>query len=117
MQDHTLLRVGVLRAVLHVPASRSLKDRRQVVVSLRDRIRARFDVSCHEVDTFDLPGRSELVVTTAGRDATVVRSVLDKIIAFMHSHGTCTVGDVVAEVLDWSGAESAYGRWREDQDV
>jgi uncharacterized protein YlxP (DUF503 family) len=105
MQDITLLRIGVLRAVLYVPGARSLKDRRQAVVSLRDRIRARFEVSCHEVDTLDLPSRSELAVTTIGRDAALVRSVLDKITSFMHAHAACTVGDLVCRVIDWSGEE------------
>jgi uncharacterized protein YlxP (DUF503 family) len=71
--------VGVLKAVLHVPGARSLKDSRQVVQSLRDRVRHRFDVSCHEIDPSDHPTRRALIVTTAGNDARLIRSILDRV--------------------------------------
>ena len=51
--------VGVLRLTFHVPHARSLKDKRSVVRSFRDRVRARFDVSIAEVAAQDLlSGRS-----------------------------------------------------------
>jgi len=41
--------VGLARVVLQIPGARSLKDRRRVVKSLKDRLRARFPVSVAEV--------------------------------------------------------------------
>jgi len=42
--------VGVLEVSLHIPESRSLKDKRQAVRSLKDRIRRKFNVSLAETD-------------------------------------------------------------------
>jgi uncharacterized protein YlxP (DUF503 family) len=41
--------VGVGRLVLSIPGARSLKDRRRVVKSLKDRMRAKLPVSLAEV--------------------------------------------------------------------
>lgn len=41
--------ITVLRIDLLIPGSRSLKDRRQAVRSLKERLRSKFDVACSEV--------------------------------------------------------------------
>src|SRR5439155_15492856 len=46
--------VGVMKLSFHLPGARSLKDKRQVVRSFRDRVRARLDVSIAEVEHMDL---------------------------------------------------------------
>lgn len=102
--------VGVLRAVLVVSGARSLKDRRQVVVSLRDRLRNRFTVSCHEVTRTEHPARAEILVTTGGSDAATVRAALDGIRDFVVRHPGCSVADVRVQVLAWSGGEADLGR-------
>lgn len=113
-----LLHIGVLRAVLSIPGARSLKDRRQVMLSLRDRIAARFPVSCHEIDRSDLPGRGELLVTTGGLDAGAVRAALDKISSLLHGHGACMVVDLRVQVLDWAGDQvDGVAPWWEKGDV
>ena len=45
--------VGVLYLVLSLPASESLKDKRQVVKSVLARVRNQFNVAAAEVDTLD----------------------------------------------------------------
>ncbi len=40
--------IGHLRVEIYIPYSRSLKDRRQVSLSLKDRLRRRFNVSVAE---------------------------------------------------------------------
>ena len=54
--------VGILSFELHLPASRSLKEKRKVVRSLTDRIHARYRVSVAETDFQDLHQRSEIGV-------------------------------------------------------
>jgi uncharacterized protein YlxP (DUF503 family) len=93
--------VGVLRLVIRIPGARTLKDRRQVVGSLMDRIRHRFPVSVHPVDTLDHPGRQVVVCTTAGNDGRVLRINLDKIAGFAASTGGMTLGAVDVDVFRW----------------
>lgn len=73
------LHVGVLRLVLRLPASRSLKDRRRVVLALRDRIRARHQAAVAEVGHLDNPAAAVLAVAVVGNDARGLRARLDTI--------------------------------------
>ncbi len=54
--------VGVVSCELHLPSSRSLKDKRRVVKSLIDRIFQRFRVSIAETDFHDLHQRAEISI-------------------------------------------------------
>ena len=46
--------VGVCTVELFIPESQSLKDKRQVLHSLKDRLRGKFNLSVAEVDGQDL---------------------------------------------------------------
>ena len=46
--------VGVCRLKIHIPGSRSLKDKRSVVKSLIARLRQQFNLSIAEVDDHEL---------------------------------------------------------------
>lgn len=70
---------------LHLPASRSLKDKRRVVKGLIERIHARYRVSIAETDFHDLHQRSEIAIAAVHQSAThlehlleAVRSLLDE---------------------------------------
>ena len=70
--------VGVTVWELHLPACQSLKDKRTIVKSLKDRMHNRFNVSVAETGHQDLWQRAELtaaVVSTdrRGRSAAAVR--------------------------------------------
>ena len=52
--------VGISSFELHLPESRSLKDKRRVVKSLIERIHQRFRVSIAETDFHDLHQRAEI---------------------------------------------------------
>jgi uncharacterized protein YlxP (DUF503 family) len=82
--------VGVLRLTFHIPHARSLKDKRRVVLSFRDRIRSRFDVSIAEVDAQDLHQRAVFGVSVVSSDSAVCDSVLNQV-----AHAAETVRDAV----------------------
>ena len=54
--------VGISVFELHLPSSRSLKDKRRVVKSLVERIHQRFRVSVAETGFHDLHQRSEIAM-------------------------------------------------------
>lgn len=45
--------VGLIRLKLFIPTSNSLKDRRQVVASIKGKLRSRFNLSIAEIDNSD----------------------------------------------------------------
>lgn len=56
--------IGLLEVEFLIPGASSLKDKRRVVRSLKDRMRHRLNVSVAEVDHQDLHGRCHLAVVT-----------------------------------------------------
>ncbi len=77
--------VLALRMDLHLPACRSLKDRRQVVKPIIDGARHRFRVSAAEVGGLDRWQRAEIgfaVVSVASHQA---RAIMDEVERFVWS--------------------------------
>src|SRR5215467_8474277 len=68
--------IGVCRVTLHLPASHSLKDKRQVVRSLLARLRNRFDLAVAEVDDQDRWQIATLGLVCVSSSAAVADEVL-----------------------------------------
>jgi hypothetical protein len=64
---------------LHLPGCRSLKAKRKVVHSLRDRMRSRFGVSVAETDFQDEWRRAELCAALVTSDRRLAESILSKL--------------------------------------
>ena len=72
--------VGVLRVRLAVFEALSLKDKRRVVKSLKDRLGARHNVSIAEIDDLDQRQAATLGLAMISNDARFVESSLSKIV-------------------------------------
>lgn len=70
--------VGILRLTLYVPGASSLKDKRQVLRKVIDRLRARFNVSVAEVADNDIWQRAVVGIAAVSNDHSFVNEVLDK---------------------------------------
>lgn len=68
--------VGLITWELHLAGCRSLKDKRQILKSLKDRLHNRFNVSAAETDHQDLWQRAELTVCVVSTDRRHADSVL-----------------------------------------
>jgi len=71
--------VGVGRWLFRVPGCRSLKQKRSVVRSLRDRLASRYSISVSETDFQDDVQRAELTAALAASDRTQAESILGKV--------------------------------------
>lgn len=85
--------VGSLRVRLFVRQARSLKDKRQVVKSIKDRLRHAFNVSVAEVDAQEQRQLAVLGIAMVGSDVHHVRTTLEQITEGLRRHP-------VAEFLD-----------------
>jgi uncharacterized protein YlxP (DUF503 family) len=72
--------VGTAQIRLSLRDARTLKDKRRVLASLKDRIRARFNVSVAEVDGLDFIQSATLGVAQVANDSRYVSSTLDKLV-------------------------------------
>ena len=68
---------GLLTLQIHLPFARSLKDKRQVLRSLKDRLRSHLNVAVAEVDHQDLWQRSTIAVVSVSADQARLRKVLE----------------------------------------
>lgn len=110
--------VGVMRLALRVPGARTLKDRRQAVRSLVDRLKHRFPVSVTEMVETERAGEATLVVTSASADARLLRSVLDQCAGLATSSGVVVPARIDIDVFPWHPPDglslSDDWRWSED---
>jgi len=71
--------LGVLRLQLFVHGSRSLKDKRRAVSKVRDRLRAKHNISVAEVGHLEDHQRAVLTGAMVSNDSRFVQSALDSI--------------------------------------
>jgi len=71
--------VGLLQLELSVFAAYSLKDKRQVVHSLLDKVRSRFNVSACQIDDHDLWNRATLAFAVVSNDRVAAERVLNHV--------------------------------------
>ncbi len=71
--------IGLLTLQLHFPGARSLKDKRQALRSLEERLRHRHNVSLAEVEHQDLWQRATLAVVAVNTDQAHLESTLSSV--------------------------------------
>jgi uncharacterized protein YlxP (DUF503 family) len=71
--------VGLLTLEIHIPDARSLKDKRQVLRSLKERLRARFNVAVAELDHQDTWQRSQVGIVSLSNDETHLEQSLQTV--------------------------------------
>jgi uncharacterized protein YlxP (DUF503 family) len=82
-----------------VRESRTLKDKRQVVRSILDRIRGGFNVSATEVDTHDDVKVATLAFAAVGFETAAVQHTLQQIVEALRKH----------PVAEYLGGETSVG--------
>ena len=70
--------IGLCTVELFIADSQSLKDKRQVLLSLKDRLRRKFNVSVAEIEDQDLWQRAVLGLACVANDGRHVNQVLDQ---------------------------------------
>ena len=91
--------VGTLSLKLAVFDAASLKDKRRIVNSLKDRLRGRFNVSVAEVGSLDRRQQAELGVAIVGNNGRFVGSCLDKVVDYVRRDRFASLVDYEVEVF------------------
>lgn len=92
--------IGILRIDLYMNGSRSLKDKRQTLKSLIQRIKSRFNnVSVAEVGSHDLWQKATIGISFVGNESRFVNSVLDRVTQFIESTGVVEMGQREFEII------------------
>lgn len=91
--------VGLCTIELFIPDSQSLKDKRQVVLSVKDRLREKFNVSVAEVDGQDLWQRAVLGLACVANDGRHVNQVLDQALNLIRGNPAVEIVQSRVEML------------------
>ena len=70
--------IGLCTVELFIPDSQSLKDKRQVLLSLKDRLRDKFNLSVAEVDGQDLWQKAVIGLACVANETRHVNQVLEQ---------------------------------------
>jgi hypothetical protein len=90
--------VGLCTVELFIPNGHSLKGKRQVLLSVKDRLRDKFNVSVAEVGEQDLWQKAVLGIACVANDRTYVNRVLDQALNLI---GREPAMEVVRSQIEW----------------
>ncbi|NJL17319.1 MAG: DUF503 domain-containing protein [Nitrospira sp.] len=91
--------VGLCTVELFIAGSQSLKDKRQVLHGLKDRLRGKFNLSIAEVDGQDLWQKAVLGMACVANDGSYVNQVLEQALNMIKSMPTVEVVRTQLELL------------------
>ena len=111
--------VGVCRVTLMVPDSQSLKDKRMVVRSIKDRTRLKFNVAIAEVASQD--DWQELVIGFAvvANEKRFVQEMVEKVIRFIDGLALAKMVDDEKDIIQYGDGEALsqddYAHWEPEK--
>jgi hypothetical protein len=88
--------IGVRSWELHLVGAHSLKEKRSVIKSLKDRLHNQFNVSVAETAHHDLWQRAELTACVVATDRRQAESVMQQADRLVESNPLCRIVDSAA---------------------
>ena len=78
--------IGSLVMQIHIHDAGSLKEKRMVVRSIKEKLRGKFNISVSEVDNQDLWQLATVAVVTVAPDKNQVENILQNVVNFIYSN-------------------------------
>ena len=107
--------VGVMQFELHLPGSQSLKDKRRVVKSLKDRLHRHHMVSVAEIEGLDHPRIAMMGLSMTSNDARVIHRSFDRIVEKLRALHDARLDSVSREILDADQLPACDSLWDESE--
>lgn len=86
--------VSMIRFIIEIPQATSLKEKRKVVKSLKDRIMRRFRISAAEVDLLDSITFSQIGCALVSNSKQFGESIMQKVLTFVEDEEGARLYDV-----------------------
>jgi uncharacterized protein YlxP (DUF503 family) len=91
--------IGILTVQVRIPQAGSLKEKRQVLKSMKDRMRNGFNVSITEVDGLNRKQEAVLAIVQVSTDNRHTNSILSRVINFLESFKQIDILDYKLQIL------------------
>ncbi|MBN1687516.1 MAG: DUF503 domain-containing protein [Candidatus Omnitrophica bacterium] len=85
------MHVAILILELHIPDAQSLKSKRQVLKSIKDKVRAKYNVSVAEFGDLDKWQRVNLGFSSISTDQDHLRDMMQKIMSMVEGSGEALI--------------------------
>jgi len=91
--------IGAMQIELLIPDARSLKEKRMVLKSVKQRLQNKYNISVAEIDHQDLWQRALLGIAMVANEKRFLNEALDKILNFVDDQDQAQVIDHQIEIL------------------
>ena len=91
--------VGVMQFELHIPGAMSLKDKRRVVKSLKDRLHRHHMVSVAEIEALDHPRIAMMGLSMTANSAIPIHRTFDRITEKLRATKDARLDSVSRDIL------------------
>ena len=91
--------VGTIKMRLALHDARTLKDKRRILLSLKDRIRNGFNVSVAEIDDMDMVQSATLGAAQVANDSRYVNGTLSKLVEMVRKFPAVRLVDYEIELF------------------
>ncbi len=88
-----------MKVSLQIPMAHSLKEKRSVVKSLKERLKSRFNVSVAEVGDQDLHQRATIGIAFVSLESKTADAQLLKLENFVETHDGAVVIEIEKEIM------------------
>jgi uncharacterized protein YlxP (DUF503 family) len=93
--------IAVIRLDLLVPGSRSLKDRRQAVRSLKERLRNKYDIACSEVGDLESWNRASLGLSAVANEKPLLQDIASDISRYAQNDPNVQITGVQSDFFNY----------------
>lgn len=93
------MKVGLVQMEFLIPGARSLKDKRRVMKSIKERLRSRFNCSVAEVALQEKWGRARLAASVVAAESSHAHEQMDAIVRFAQNHHEAEMVDASIEII------------------
>ena len=111
--------VGVCRLTLMAPESHSLKEKRMVLRSIKDRTRLKFNVAIAEVGAQDNWQEAVLGFAVVANEKGFVQQMVAKIVNFIESLAIAKIIDDEQDIIQYGEGEALsqddYAHWEPEK--
>jgi uncharacterized protein YlxP (DUF503 family) len=91
--------LGLLQIIIRIPNSNSLKEKRMVLRSLKDKLRNKYNISLAEIDSHDKWQKSVLAIAKVDKERVMVDRAFCNIVDFIKDFNGIELVDYQTELF------------------
>jgi uncharacterized protein YlxP (DUF503 family) len=92
-----MIHIGYCSIELHFPECHSLKDKRMILKSMKERMKNRFNIALAEEDHTELWQRSRLGIVSLALEKQAVMNTFDKVLEQIEMNGSVQIVNIQKE--------------------